>query len=90
MLKCIATGEVFTRTFRGREGRPDRSIQIQRCLYEQGVERRLFNLELGKDEAPLPEGAAFDLVPEFSVNQYGDLEITRNRKIVRRVAAKAA
>lgn len=88
MLRCVATGEVTDRVLKGKEGRPDRRIRSQMCLFEQGLERRKFRLELHETEAPLPEGEYFNLVPEFTVNDYGDLGISR-RRTIQRVAKTA-
>lgn len=92
MLRCVATGEVTDRVLKGKDGRPDRRIRAQTCLFEQGMERRKFRLELQETEAPLPEGEYFNLIPEFVVNDYGDLGINRRRTIQRvpKAPAKAA
>lgn len=91
MLKCIALAETGERRLKNKDG-SERRLRWQTCLFEQGPERRKFRRELGEMEAPMAEGEAFVLIPDFSVNQYGDLEITRRYRIERqsKPQAKAA
>lgn len=87
-VQCVALGTVVTRNINGKNG--PRTVRAQDCLFDQGYERRKFRRELGPDEAPMAEGTKFELNLELSVNQYGDLELSRSGRTVRVVTAEKA
>lgn len=82
MLKCVAMAETGQRKFKNKAG-SEQTVNWQACLFEQGPERRRFRLELRNGEAPFAEGAQFVLVPQFGVNDFGDLTLARGFTIQR-------
>lgn len=75
----IRSSAVHTRTLPARNGKAEFTLRYQRAAIESGEDFPMpFNLQLGRDRPPYPEGEYMVDASSFGANEYGDLGLKRD------------
>lgn len=75
----VRSSAVQTKTLPARNGKPEFTLRSQRAAIECGEDfPQPFNLQLGRDRPPYPEGEYLVDASSFGANEYGDLGLKRD------------